>query len=318
MRKVLCIFIVLSVLFIVAISSSALSVASYSLSEETPSVADAIKEYDRPVETHRYYFQVPDGNNGPVAVEGKLKGMKYPSWLNSCSDTDSDGELDFGPAVYWYDMKDCPNPDSWVGYRVEKGDAHGIYYADVPVNVTELIWNNGLFYEMDDERFSLAQSSCLIGCEYYEPGENMFYPAGIEDFDNMICIINPDRESDLPEEPDVYGVVWYYYYGDGHYGLCAPVDFNVEKDFIEEKCINPDHKHVKSEMLYGDVDEDTSITIADSTRIQQYLVNLSPSVFNVAAADTDDDKNVTIADATIIQQFLAKIPNRFKVGESLK
>ena len=306
------VFICLS-LFVINVSAY---VAPYSLSDATSTVAEAVNSYGEALETYRYYIQVPNGENGPAGVRS---GEKVPSWLNEFSDADQDGKLDFGPGIFWWEAnaKDCPVPQAWTGYRVEKGDADGIYYADVPVNVTAVNWNNGI-YTGDDpsaEIYSAGGMTGTVGTECYLPGENPLYPGGLADFNNMICILDPDRPSGVPEYHDAYSTQWYYYYGEGHYGVYDPSGAEINDAFIENKCVNPDHDHTRSMDICGDADVDNVVTVADTTKIQQHLVSLAVLPFSEKTADVDDDNLVSIVDATIIQQYLAKINVKYPVGE---
>ena len=307
MKKIIC--LVLVVLMTVSIAAISVSAAdSYDLSSSTPSVAQAIKAYGGTIPTYRYYLQVPNGENGPVGTEGDFAGKKVPTWLNKYSDADGDGVLDYGPAIYWWDIPDSPNPDAWVGYRVEVGDAPGIYYADVPVAVTSIIWNNGINAGMDTttDKFKANGQSGNIGSEYYDANESFSVPEGTDNFDNMICILNPNVASPVTDVSPVanFGANWYYYYGTGHYGSVKP-EGDVTDEFIESNCTNPDHDH----FMRGDADKDKRISIFDATTIQLWLANrLSADAdFSEANADADADGDVTVADATTIQYYLAKL-----------
>ena len=307
MKKIISFVLVLAIIASCSIISA--FAASYSLDKNTPTVAQFLKSKGYSGETYRYYIQVPNGNNGPVGKTGDFKGKKVPTWLNEFTDKDNDGVLDLGPALYWFDAPSpCPNPEDWVGYRVEKGDAEGIYYADVPVDVTVIVWNNGINAGMDETApiFKANGQSGNIGAEYYDPGENPLYPDGTDNFNNMICILNPD---DVKAGTDVspvknFGAIWYYYYGNGHYGTKNPEGQTIDEEFIEKNCVNPDHDH----LLLGDADKDKRVSIFDVTAIQLVLANRwSIDKISVENADVDADGEVTIADATIIRRTLLKL-----------
>ncbi|MDR0914000.1 MAG: dockerin type I repeat-containing protein [Oscillospiraceae bacterium] len=60
--------------------------------------------------------------------------------------------------------------------------------------------------------------------------------------------------------------------------------------------------------LWGDVDMDGSVSIADATEIQKYLAMfIDLDEFQLQAADADLDGGVNIVDVTILQKVLAKI-----------
>ena len=60
--------------------------------------------------------------------------------------------------------------------------------------------------------------------------------------------------------------------------------------------------------IYGDVDADGVITIADATAIQQFGIELPTGIenFNRAVADVNADNRVSILDVTCVQKYLAE------------
>lgn len=70
---------------------------------------------------------------------------------------------------------------------------------------------------------------------------------------------------------------------------------------------------VEEEYLYGDVDMDGKIAIADVTVIQKSIAGLAElSDLQAKLADVDGDGSVSISDATLIQKYLAKMETDFK------
>ena len=68
--------------------------------------------------------------------------------------------------------------------------------------------------------------------------------------------------------------------------------------------------------LFGDVDNDNSITIKDSTAIQKYLVGLQN--FNEVSkhiSDVDNSGDIDIRDVTQIQKYVANLIDEFPAGE---
>ncbi|MBR2715083.1 MAG: hypothetical protein IKB73_02615, partial [Ruminococcus sp.] len=60
-------------------------------------------------------------------------------------------------------------------------------------------------------------------------------------------------------------------------------------------------------MLYGDVNEDNTVSIIDVTQIQYHIVGSHTlGVSQLILADVDRDASVNIVDATIIQRYLVK------------
>lgn len=63
-----------------------------------------------------------------------------------------------------------------------------------------------------------------------------------------------------------------------------------------------------TDMIYGDVNNDGSVTVLDATMLQKYLAGLvSFSDEQLAVADTNGDGNITVLDATAIQKYLANL-----------
>ncbi len=142
---------------------------------------------------NRYYFYMPD------------------EWKNEYTDT---------AGIYWWEGTDFCS--YWPGYTSNKADAEGIFYYDVPQDVTTIIWNNALDGGMDvtQDIYSCAYETVAIGSEYYAPGESENYPNGTDSFDEMIYVIDPTATSvNESNGKKIYKGEWYYYYGGGEYGF---------------------------------------------------------------------------------------------------
>lgn len=143
------------------------------------------------VETNRYYFYMPE------------------DWENI---------LSLGAGIYWWEgINNCT--EFWPGYPAHETEIDGLYYYDVPKDVTTVIWTNLVADHTwpYDSISSVAKQTKNIGTEYYEAGESPLYPEGTESFDNMVYVINYDDMYYELEGPVISGD-WYYYYGDGEYG----------------------------------------------------------------------------------------------------
>ena len=68
--------------------------------------------------------------------------------------------------------------------------------------------------------------------------------------------------------------------------------------------------------VYGDADNDGTLTILDATCIQRVLVDFTAASFNKEAAMVSDGKELTIIDATLIQRKLVNLIDRFPVEEA--
>ncbi|MBQ8573196.1 MAG: leucine-rich repeat protein [Ruminococcus sp.] len=142
---------------------------------------------ERLTDTYRYYFYQPE------------------SWAETAEKV----------GIYWWEGSNtCSN---WPGYEMNKGDAEGVYYYDVPVDVPTFVVNN--YYSTSTGDYTNAYSSKNVMCEYYFDWENPLYPNGTENFDNMIYVF----DLSLTETNEYSGASsfvgeWFYYYGNGEYG----------------------------------------------------------------------------------------------------
>ena len=294
MKKIVSIMLVLVLMASIAVVSAS---ASYSLSEGAKTVEEAVNEAGV-TETRRYWFIMPDGKSGRTDPS---TGEVAPNWYNDYTE---------GAGIYWWGGS--AKPEGWCGYAAMKGDAENVFYADVPKDVTTIIWNNGVNGgetptdpdDPNDIYFKAAQS-VNINSEYCEAGEEITLPNGVseeEGFDNMVFIIYPEEVSinDFSKK-QTCGGHWYYYYGAGCYGLVKGGESDVKAN-----CQNPDHNH---DCLMGDADKDGEVSIYDATKIQRYLAELLESAdeIDLEAAKVTGGEEVTVFDATRIQRYLAEL-----------
>ncbi|MBR2724300.1 MAG: hypothetical protein IKB72_02540, partial [Ruminococcus sp.] len=125
--------------------------------------ADLATIPEQPADTYRYYFYLPE------------------KWLN-----DSTATTGNTAGIYWWEGTDACG--SWPGYQANKADVDGIYYYDVPTDVTTILWNN--FFDGGADVYAPYYKDAVqtrnIGTEYYDAGESDLYPEGTENFDGMI------------------------------------------------------------------------------------------------------------------------------------
>ncbi|MBQ8538641.1 MAG: dockerin type I repeat-containing protein [Ruminococcus sp.] len=198
------------------------------------SVKEAVAEYEEStgekLETNRYYFLMPNGENGMKGADpdSDKYGKFADSWSNQYTSK---------PAIYWWDEDAKFNPDMYPGYTLEQDMYNSVYYADVPEFVESVYFNNNLcFSHSDNELEQYAFQTYGIGTQYYDHGESDNYPEGVDSFDEMIFVVSPDVVIvDWPLEPLRFGGEWYYYYGQGCYG--------TTKDGDNRDCIRMDHTH---------------------------------------------------------------------------
>ena len=219
--------------------------------------------------TAKVYFQMPNGENGPVATQdvyvhhpeeldeqGEVVAEAYDelvigegdhalSWYNDFN-LAADGNHYAG--IYWWDAP--ASPSAWPGYRMSIDDYdNSIFYAIVPGDgdLTSGIFNNGVDGGTDSSLpiyYEAAQTidNNMEGAyagDYdtlWEDTYNEF------DFDGCIYVIDPDQVSiNAFSGKQTCGGNWYFYYGNGCYG-------NVRTDSddyvsAEDNCVNPDHHH---------------------------------------------------------------------------
>lgn len=225
---------IISLLLTLMLTVSMVAVAAVSVSAEV----DEQGRYtpSEGIETNRYYFYMPS------------------DWYNDCA---------FDAGIYWWLGSDAPA--AWPGYGAQNGDADQVYYCDVPVNSTTIIWNNGYDGGEDstDPNYAKAIQTVDVASQFYSDGDtdtydsdwfaemeasfngdkatlgtfadNFFYDEeyglGFSfDFDNMIYVINPDMISENPLNGKITsGGDWYFYYGNGEYGTYPTKEEAAEK-----------------------------------------------------------------------------------------
>ena len=183
-KKILSIVLVL--VLVLSMGTVALFTASASL-EDLP---------EQPADTYRYYFYLPE------------------KWLN-----DSTATTGNTAGIYWWEGTDACS--AWPGYAANKADVDGVYYYDVPTDVTTIVWSNFFDGGADTSApyYKDAIQTRNIGTEYYDPGESERYPDGTDNFDGMIYVVDfgicdyNDYSGKMQ-----FGGDWFYYYGNGEYG----------------------------------------------------------------------------------------------------
>lgn len=261
--------------------------SSSSVAEDTLSTEPAESTYDEALLTNRYYFYMPE------------------IWYQSGT-----------AGIYWWEGSDCP--EGWPGYQAKKADAEGVYYFDVPKDVSVIIWNNFIDGGADPqaEIYKLAQQTFNISCAYYEAGDSETYPNGLESFDNMIFVVDLMTSVSDISGKHTYEGEWYYYYGSGEYGLAptkAEADRVYSDSYLTDSLTPSDDEEpsntlppVDFEFSIGDVNMDSKVNIKDVTMIQKYTAKLLELDDNkLILADFNADGIVNIKDATAIQKKIA-------------
>lgn len=180
---------VISLLLAVMLTASMIVVAAISVSADTDDEGSYVPSEG--TETYHIYFCKPD------------------DWENKYT---SDA------GVYWENGSDTPS--AWPGYSARNADIKNVYCSDVPTDVDKVIWNNALKGTDDptNPEYKLAYRTTDINFKGYNKGESDYYPNGVESFDNMIYIIDPEFTSENDKDELIFTGEWFYYYGNGEYG----------------------------------------------------------------------------------------------------
>ena len=299
MKKTICILLTLALFSAMILPASAFNVwPDWITSDEAIAAYEA--QTGETIETNRYYFMMPDGVHGR---RDELGGV-CESWYNEYSQ---------GAGVYWWQRPAAC--ESWAGYQAKAADAEqGIWYADLPKDVEVFVWNNGVDGGSDETQPIYTQAALTpdIFCEPAEPGEYDTMPEGCDCFDNCIYVLTPIISTAIYYKWHASGD-WYFYYGDGCYGMYAEDSDNFTD--IAHNCCNPDHfdangNHVGfAKPRRGDYDWDNDITIMDATRAQNIIAEnvTDTNPAHIANVDADRDGELTIIDATRIQRVLAEL-----------
>ncbi len=131
---------------------------------------------------------------------------------------DWENEYTSDAGIYWWSGSESPS--AWPGYGAHNADTKNVYYCDVPTDVVNVIWNNALDGTDDpiNPEYKLAYQTTDISFIGYDEGESDYYPNGVDSFDNMIYIINPEFTSENNKGKLIFAGEWFYYYGNGEYG----------------------------------------------------------------------------------------------------
>lgn len=225
---------IISFLLAVMLTVSMVAVAAVSVSAEVDMQGKYTPSEGTP--TNKYYFYMPS------------------DWYNDCADN---------AGIYWWMGSDAPA--AWPGYVAFGGDAENVYFCDVPVDATTIIWNNAFDGGDDttDPNYSKAIQTVDITCQFYVDGDSDVYDSDFfaemeesyngdkallgdfadnffydEEYDlgfafnlnNMIYVINPDMISTHPMNGKITcGGEWYFYFGNGEYGSYPTKDECIAK-----------------------------------------------------------------------------------------
>ena len=230
---------------------------------------------------------------------------------------------------YWQPAENA----AWPGVELTVDSACDFKYPDGCRVYKAQVWQNDedtqeelfttsmvLFNSFVDARIDPANGhqTANINVEGYEEDEladldygadEMEFPRykeekAIPDFDGMIYVPNMALSSINPysEAIEIGGGVWYYYWGNGEYG--------VTKEKPSDYAGNTTHD--KKEYSLGDVTADGSVKMDDVVKVQKYIAELITfSADETKAADVSKDGSVKMEDVVIIQKYIAELISSF-------
>ncbi len=208
-----------------------------------------------------------------------------------------DSENYEGIGVYWNKGSDIPETER--GVEAARTYTENVYCIDLPTDVDEIVFNN--FYS---GAWNQPSRTHFIKTTGYDQGESDTYPWGIDSLVGMIYVIHGEGEKiDLTDDrcEYVYHGEWYYYYGNGEYGITPE---KGQEFYTASSLAEPVTPHFDS----GDVNRDEKLNIKDATLIQKFLAKISDlSPAQQKLADFTADRKVNVRDATAIQKKIAHI-----------
>lgn len=194
--------------------------------------------------TNRYYFAMPNewyNSNTDTA------GVYWWNGTDACNAVDGSG----GTVI-------------WPGYKAQRSGINNVYYIDCPKDVPTIVWNNYINGGTDTDApvYLDAKQAKEVGVEYYSADDSDLYDfdwfaemeesfngdkAALGDFadnffieeeygfgfsfnfDNMIYVVDINKTSESFDGRKIYLGDWYFYYGDGEYGIYPTKEESVAK-----------------------------------------------------------------------------------------
>lgn len=187
-------------------------------------IAEAEAAAGEEIAANRIYFKMPQTDSW-YSDYGVYQGRYYAG-------------------IYWW--SEPAAPAGYPGWRACIDDyEQGVYYADVPDGVAQVIWNNGFYAskELSPQKFEEHCQTWDLNIEGAWEGDYETLPEGSPDpdsFDGCIFVYSPDAvtlSQYYPYPP--YPFEPYIYYGGGCYGSYATTSEHFVS--IAENCLNPDH-----------------------------------------------------------------------------
>lgn len=171
--------------------------------------------------SRRYFFAMPKDwytfNNATACAY----------WWEGTDNCEALATEELGGWQHSYQMRSTP---------LTLEDGSNVYYIDIAEGVGTIIFNNGIDGgakpaegEEPSPNWGKNFQTVNVNLEGYEAKENDLYPDGVENFGNMIYIVDPSK-ADVNElsGATTYGGEWYYLHADGKYDTTAGTTYEVK------------------------------------------------------------------------------------------
>lgn len=235
MKKAVCILLAALTLVLAATATVNAEIINKSAMKFVrEAVEEAQKASAAPIKTNRLYLKMPASWYSDYGV---YQGKYYAS-------------------VYWWEA--AAAPETFPGYRMMIDDyAQGVYYADIPEDVSTVVWGNGFgtlqseFGTQKDRELAYTDDVNLEGAlegEYDSLPEETVDPFS---FDGYIYVVDggDPQVTSIFSGRTYYPGSWYAYYGGGCYGSYAEGSDHFTS--VSDNCLNPDHFDAQGNHIGG-------------------------------------------------------------------
>jgi hypothetical protein len=264
-----------------------------------PVVSDVVNsEEDNQVDTRTYRFYMPDNwyNDRNDNYDGKD--------LSSCCAGVYIWDCSYSSADYLGD-----NVNDWPGYRIleRDPDCPNVFVCEIPEDAGLIIFNNTVDAGKThtNPNYGLNFQTNNTQTQYVDPEDDpyKFYDYPIESFDGMICVANP-QDAALNEfsGATAYGAEWFYYYGEGKYGIYKTLEEAEEAGQVYQNGDFPSALQISDAQINNYLNNDPTYTVYCSA---------DPENVNIYAEDDSivslsDVSAVTAADK-VVEMFKSKV-----------
>ncbi len=272
--------------------------ANYGDEVRRPDVAEVVNsDPELQVDTNQVYFYMPD------------------AWRNDLNDSYDGSDLASCTAgIYWWEKSyNCNDyctayANAWPGYVIKKTDEtdKNVFVADVPADVTTIIFNNTVDGGEDKEspNYVKAIQTENVNTEGYDPGKDPygFYPEGTVtddestwNFDGMIYVCNPKAIEVNPfSGKETYKGCWFYYYGEGKYG--------IQKTLAEAEAAGAVYQNGEFPPYGLQVDDKASVKVGETTEVTPNDSTAKASGYDESIISVAQDETTGVATITGLKE----------------